>query len=377
LRGFALLGIVLVNVPFLGLTNAGLTADLATSTLDTVVAFLIVALAQGKFYLLFALLFGYGLSIMLRDDTASARAAYLRRLAGLFVLGLAHALLFFIGDILMSYAVLGLALLVLVRRSTRTLIVTAAVSFGVGLAILALIVLDALESGVVEGGIVLDVAAFDAVLATGTFAETVEARALVLPEALIFQIAVNWMPAFAMFALGLAIGRTTLFSEPAQHRRLWWRLVVVGAAVGLPLGAVSAWLQVIAVDPTGVDQVLGVALGFATAPALTASYVGVMALATRTRAAHAFVAAGRTSLSGYLGESIVLAIIFCGWGFALFGAVSVTVAALIAIATWLAIDIAASIWMRRFAYGPFEYVLRWWSTLRRPALMRRSSGPVR
>lgn len=372
LRGFALLGIVLVNMPFLGVTNAGLTSQVVATPLDTGIAFAILTLAQGKFYLLFALLFGYSFSLMLRDDTSTTRARYLRRLLGLLVLGAVHAYFFFIGDILMSYAVLGFAMLALLRRSTRTLLVVAAISFATGVLVLALIVLDALNGGATGAGIVNDVAGLDDVLATGTFLETVIARAAVLPEALLFQVAINWLPAFSMFALGLAVGRTRLFADPRAHRRLWRGLVATGLTIGLPLAAVSAWFQVVSMDSTGVNQVIGVAIGFATAPALTAGYVGAFALLTSTRWARGFSPAGRMSLTGYLGESVLLAAVFCGWGLGLFGTLPLALAALVAIGAWLALDLFAVFWMRRFRYGPLEYLLRWWSTLRRPSFSARA-----
>lgn len=366
LRGFALLGIVLVNVPFLGITNAGLTAAVANTPLEATIAFLIVTLAQGKFYLLFAFLFGYSASLLLRDGSFSRRAAYGRRMLGLGILGALHAVFFFIGDILMSYAVLGLFLLLLARRSTRALLITAAVSLAVGASVFALIVLDALEQGFVDAGIVVDPSAFDRVLADGTFLEAAAGRLTVLPEALLFQVAANWFPAFAMFALGLAAARTTLFVEPGRHTGLWRRLIVVALLIGLPLAVLSGWLQVISVDPTGIDQLLGVALGFIAAPALTVGYVGAFALLTGTRWASGFAPAGKASLSIYLAESVILSAVFSGWGLGLFGAVSVAVAAAIAVVTWIALDGAAALWLRRFRYGPMEYVLRWLTTLRRP-----------
>lgn len=366
LRGFALLGIVLVNVPFLGITNAGLTAQVATTPLDATVAFLIVTLAQGKFYLLFAFLFGYSAALLLRDDGRSRRAAYARRMLGLFVLGALHAVFFFIGDILMSYAVLGMLLLVFVRRSTRALLVTAAVSLVLAAGVLVLIVLDALETGITDAGIVLSPADFDRVLAEGSFIEAAAGRLEVLPEALIFQVAINWLPAFAMFALGLTAARTALFSEPERFTHVWRRMIVVALVVGLPLAALSGWLQVISSDPTGIDQVLGVALGFFAAPALTIGYVGAFALLTSTRWARGFAPAGKASLSIYLAESVVLSAVFCGWGLGLFGEVSVAVVAAMAIATWVVLDGAAALWLRHHRYGPMEYLLRWVTTLRRP-----------
>jgi uncharacterized protein len=69
------------------------------------------------------------------------------------------------------------------------------------------------------------------------------------------------------------------------------------------------------------------------------------------------------SLTGYLGESILLAAIFCGWGLGLFGLLTLTQALLVALGVWIALESFAKQWLRQFAYGPFEWVLRSWSNL--------------
>lgn len=371
LRGFALLGIILVNMPFLALTNGGLGVTPQDSPIDAVVAFLIVALAQGKFYLLFSFLFGYSLTLILRDNSSDGLRRYRRRLVGLAVLGILHAVFFFIGDILLSYAVLGLALLWFVTRSTRVALIGSAIAYGLGVILLGLIVLASVGTSSPTGGFIDDPAVLDAAL-KGTFLEAALARLTVLPEALIFLGVVNWMSALAMFLLGLAAGRVGVLARPHEFRRLWFWLIGLAVVIGLPAGILSAWLGTVVDDPTGFATVLSVALGFALAPALTGGYVAVAALATDTRVMSLFSPAGRMSLTGYLGESILMCAIFCGWGLGLFGQLSIAQAALVALLVWLALDLFAHLWLRRFAYGPFEWMLRSW-TLARPVALRRAA----
>jgi len=115
LRGLSLLGIVVVNAPYLGSSTRGFSPEAVASTVDATAAFLVIALAHGKFFLLFSFLFGYSLAYVLRDDRPDGRARFRRRLLILAAFGIAHALLLFAGDILLTYAVLGVVLLRLAR----------------------------------------------------------------------------------------------------------------------------------------------------------------------------------------------------------------------------------------------------------------------
>ncbi|MFM2154419.1 MAG: hypothetical protein RL382_320 [Actinomycetota bacterium] len=362
LRGFALLGIIVVNMPFLAVSNVG-TWELQLSNLsDKVVAFLIVALAQGKFYLLFAFLFGYSLTLILKTRSTVSTNRYLRRLVGLAVLGAGHAYLFFIGDILMSYAFLGLVLLLFIGRSTRTVLFASAFSYVTGLALLALVFFETRGVESSAGGFITNPTALDDAI-RGSFLDSVVGRANAIPDALLVQLVINWFPALSMFLLGLASGRVGLLSNPTKHIRLWRSCVIVGVFLGLPAGIASAWLALVPEDPHGVYGIAGVVVGFALAPALSAGYVGTIALLSHRRFMSYAEPAGRMSLTGYLGESILLAAIFCGWGFGLFGVLSLTQAFLVAIGVWAALEVFAKQWLHRFAYGPFEWIIRSWSNL--------------
>jgi len=360
LRGFALLGIIVVNMPFLAVSNIGIWEMQLSNLSDKVVAFLIMALAQGKFYLLFAFLFGYSLTLILKSRSTNSIKKYLRRLVGLALLGAGHAYLFFIGDILMSYALLGLVLLLFIGRSMRTVLFASVFSYLIGLVLLTLVFFETLGTESSAGGFISNPDALDKAL-TGSFLDSVVGRANAIPEALLVQLFINWFPAMSMFLLGLAAGRVGLLSEATKNKTLWRKCVIVGVFVGLPAGIASAWLALVPEDPNGVYGIAGVVVGFALAPALSAGYVGAIALLSHRRFMSYTEPAGRMSLTGYLGESILLAAIFCGWGLGLFGLLSLTQALIVALGVWIALELFAKLWLRNFAYGPFEWILRSWS----------------
>jgi len=131
LRGFALLGIAVVNIPLLAidpvLNNEG--ADLnAFSNAST--AFVVAALFQAKFYLLFSFLFGYSAHYVIKDSKEN-RGRWVGRSIGLILLGFFHFSLLFFGDILFLYGALGLLLLAFYFRKDKTLKVWAWIVYGV------------------------------------------------------------------------------------------------------------------------------------------------------------------------------------------------------------------------------------------------------
>jgi len=128
LRGFALLGILVANLPFYSQPIAAHMLGEPTGDVDRIAAMLVRLLVEAKFYLLFSLLFGIGLFVQMTRAEAHGAAfvrLYARRLVALGVIGVAHAFLLWSGDILTAYAVLGFVLLAFRKRRPTTLVVWA------------------------------------------------------------------------------------------------------------------------------------------------------------------------------------------------------------------------------------------------------------
>lgn len=362
LRGIALLGIIVVNVPYLAISGTGYDASSVAAPLDRAVAFMVAFLAEGKFYLIFSLLFGYSTTFIFRPNDPLSRRRYLRRFVGLAVLGFLHAVLLFTGDILMSYALLGLVLLWVMPWSDQWVLKLARISWAVVTAWLTLLVLS---FGDVETSD-LDAlyAEFDQAMATGSFLDTVAARVATLPDVLLTLASLQWGLAFAAFCVGLVAGRRQLFADPAAHLALWRRLAGWGLLLGLPLQAVAAWLSVTSPEGfnSGQQGLAGLALGFATAPVLAAGYVGVFGLLCARRPGALAMAepAGRMSLTVYLSESLLLCVLYCGWGLGWFGTQGAAAVTLVAVGVWAALAVFAWAWMRRFSRGPLESLMVRW-----------------
>lgn len=365
LRGLALLGIIVVNAPFLGISSNGYTAGSIASPIDCAAAFSITFLAQGKFYLIFSFLFGYSANFIVGSNEARGRRRFRRRLIGLAVIGLAHAMFLFVGDILLSYALLGSALLLLVRMPDRTVLRTSMVTGVIATAWLGALIL--LVSGASPGDLGLDPAAanLDAALATGSFVDAAVARAQALPTVLLLVGTLQWGMAFSAFCLGLVAGRSGVLRHLALRVTAWRRLALWGLVIGLPVQAFAAWLALRAgvSDGSASGEFIGVALGFLTAPVLAAGYVGGLALLSvrHPRALGAVQDSGRASLTLYVSESLVLSVLFCGYGFGLFGTLGAAAVAGIAVLVWAGLEVGIRLWLNRFRQGPLEGLLSRWT----------------
>jgi len=358
LRGIALLGIVVVNASFLAISADGFTQASVDGVANRLTALLVNTFAQGKFYLLFSFLFGYSASFILRDHSKPNRRRYLRRMLALFLFGLAHAVFFFVGDILITYSIFGLLLFLVSRSSDRALKRWTIASIAVG--VFFIFVIASLAAAFPEEGSGLG--DLEWALATGTFAEASLARLEALPTVLFSVFFLQGPMAFAAFVLGLRASRVRLLADPASHLDLWRKLARWGWTVGLPLQAVAAGLQIGAIaagTPYSPAGAIGLVLGFTTAPILTAGYIGTIALLLHRRPSFlAFMGpAGRMSLTVYIGESALMSLVFTAYGldyFARWGAFPVV---LTGIASWALLSAFAWLWMKRFSKGPLEFAL--------------------
>ncbi|MFE6905413.1 DUF418 domain-containing protein [Streptomyces erythrochromogenes] len=374
LRGFALWGVLLVNITFMASAHqgTGVTDPLHASAPDAAVRFVTAVFFEAKFYLLFSFLFGYGFTLQLASADrvgAAFRPRFLRRCAGLFVLGLCHAVLLFPGDILTTYAVLGLLLLAVHRIPPRTAVRTAVALLALTAAGYLLLAWALAATG--DGGTDTAAAAEQARLTTEALrgdARSVIGEHLRQLSDVVFVLAFFQAPAaFAAFLLGLAAGRRGALADPARHGRFLRRLQWTGFSVGVAGGLV--WAHA-AQEDSGPYQLVAVAVDMVTAPLLAAAYAATvlrtLAGPRGPRLAAALAPAGRMTLTNYLTQSLVLALVFTGFGAALVGRMAPAHVAVTALALFAAQLVFSRWWLARHPYGPVEWALRAATLARRP-----------
>jgi uncharacterized protein len=374
LRGVAILGILIVNLSMRGFSlPEGLPAhELWPNMVDRTVETLILFFADQQFITLFAFLFGLGLAgQMMRAEAGGARflPLYLRRLCVLFLIGIAHFLLLWDGDILHAYATDGFILLLFLRRSLRTLLVWAGILLCIPLLFFGFTTRYAITGQVnpyVMNWIQYEDLAEDRqtmeearrVYSRGTYAEMIEFRAGGLGELLPGNDDAHILVGFL---LGLYAGRRRIFHDVSAHLAFIRRVQRWGLMIGV---AGSAVFVIGESNPsaTSVMQNVGrMCLVFA-APAMSFFYASTIILLTQGEAWRRRLAplasVGRMALSNYLLQSVICTTIFYSYGLALFCKVRPSLGLLLTIIIWL-IQIPLSVWwLRRFQFGPIEWLWR-------------------
>ncbi|MEL7216503.1 MAG: DUF418 domain-containing protein [Pseudomonadota bacterium] len=360
-RLVALFGIAAVNVQFFAHpSELGFVSAAQQTPPDQAATWLVAGLATFKTYGLFAFMFGVGLAYQMGSAARSDAPmwdSYRRRLLGLTALGLFHAAFLYFGDILVVYALMGLLLFrwrdvpppLLVRRAYW--LIGAQVVFGA----LVLGLLLALPTDP-------ETAALEATLMTsGGFWDIAANRFVFFLIAFVPLVLMQGLAALGWFCLGLAAAKSGMIACPDHP--LWSRarrvLLPIGVTLSLGAAAIAHW----------GDPVLGNPLVLAFAPIATLGYLGLLAyIAQRADALPAgLLRAGRASLSIYLGQSIVLSLIFMPYGLGLWEQVGPATSVFIALGVTLGLVLALSGWLRVARLGPFEWVLRR-ITYRQPAL---------
>jgi uncharacterized protein len=369
LRGFALLGIALVNLPLLSVdTLLALEGADLTDPTNAGAAFVVMAFFQAKFYLLFSFLFGYSAHYVIKGDKAN-RGRWIGRSIGLIILGILHFTFFFHGDILFLYGLFGLILLALYFRSEKTIRGWAwGIYIVVGVFFLATTVLAWVgEVALAAKGKALPETAFvsnlDAALSSGSFLDTVVPRLelwlLAAPNGFILQGPL----VFAAFLVGVLVARRN--GLVAVNPSLMNKLIVWGLVIGLPTQMLAAYIFI--ANSTGVDSLgiylLSLTINFLTAPFLSAAYLGLLWKMSTKLKLGLLSAAGKMSLTVYLGQSVIFSFIFSAWGLGLFGELDLLQVSLVAVGVYLLLANFSMLYLKIRTKGPMESLLTGFSKL--------------
>jgi len=355
LRGFALFGVLAINLDtefrvtlfeqFFAAPNGGL---------DFAAAALLSLAFEFKAITLFSILFGAGLAIQF-DRLASYNRTTLvvRRLLVLLAFGLVHMLLIWNGDILTEYAIAALLILPFLHAPQRVVLAGAAASFALYLAMSRLPLPFSFPNA---AWMTQHIAQAREAYGHGSFYDAMVFRITEVPQ--IAKLHAYIFPrTMALMLFGLWIWRTGLLRNLQKYSRelpiCGAVLVLAGGLLTLEAHGFSAFTNslfserlVEAVSP------IALALGYA-ALILSAS------ISQRLLPAIAWMAPiGRMAFTNYIAQSVVLTLLFYGFGFGLTGSVGVAGGLAIAVFIYGIQAWASNWWLRHYRFGPLEWLWR-------------------
>jgi uncharacterized protein len=416
LRGFAILGVLVANTLVFAYPIASSPPEIVTwreaGPLDRLTVLVVGLLVEGKFYTLLSVLFGMGL--MLQADRADAlnrpfAAFSLRRAGWLFAIGVLHGVLLYAADILAFYALVSMAALGFRRLSSRSLVFSAIACAGLSVAVLTLYAWShpahpypgSLDWARLARGAAAAPGFFEAPVANvmerldlprrwfyetmadevrisreGTFAELTRLRTgTALLYSLPHKVLFLGPMVLAFFLFGMSrvpsascLGERGPDGAPALFMSLdgraltaYRRLCTGGISTGLVLVVVASGIR--AALPRGTlapptfwaGTFVGVflqSLGYAA---------GVLLLVARRpdgTLVRGLAAVGRTALSNYLLQSVVLGTLFYGVGLGWFTRLTALPVVALAIPVFALEVWLSRVWLGHYAMGPVEWIWR-------------------
>ena len=375
LRGFALLGICLANYPEFSLytfLEPESVQSMPSAGIDLITKYFIYIFIDGKFYTIFSILFGIGFSIILENNIkrgANAVKIFYRRMFYLLLIGFAHLMLIWSGDILMLYAIVGMMLPLFLKCKDRTIIIWALffltlpviIDFACQLSGLSMSAkLKEWEGLLADRYDISDKGYAIWLKEAKTYSDVLKFLVMGSVERMSEFVDGNrYFKVAGLFLIGFLIGRHKLYRSVADYRKQLLSCAYTGLVIGLPLSGIYAW-SAISEKPWG----LGVhsLLYFSSVYITGFGYVALFCrlyIKTQSGILWKILAyPGRMALTNYISQSVLGIIIFYGIGFGMGADTGLFATEWIALFVFIFEIIASSLWLKSFRFGPLEWIWR-------------------
>ncbi len=376
LRGFALLGILIMNIqgfamPFAAYFNPAVYGDL--TGINRLVWLLSHVFADQKFMTIFSMLFGAGIIMItskLEGRGESSLGLFMRRNFWLLIFGLVHAYLLWAGDILVAYAVCGFIVYWFRNLQPKWLILLGILALAVHAAIMTMGALS-LQYAPPEISAELTAdwqppqALVDAEVAAylGSWSQQFAARAAESASVhtgglflwAIWRAGGLMLIGMALYKWGVLTGR--------RDKRFYRRLAIVGLGIGLPLVTLGALLNMNSGFAVGFAYFgPGYQFNYWASILVSLGYIGAVTYGVQAGwlpgLQRRLAAVGRTALSNYFLQTILATSIFYGFGLGLFGGIERWGQLIIVFAIWAVQLIISPLWLKAFLFGPAEWLWR-------------------
>lgn len=370
IRGFALIGIFLVNMPTF---HSPVYLDIFPeyNGVDYWLQILLQMFVQTKFYTIFSFLFGLGFYIFMsraEEKGLKVNRLFSRRLFILLLFGVVHTVFLWFGDILHTYALAGFLLLLFYKRKPKTILIWAFSLVSVFYLLNSssyLVPAPMFEEimGQMEQENEGKMGEYVEMYESGSYLEWVSYRigAEILPR--LSQEFFIIIEVLALFLFGLYAGKVGIFQSYTTHRKKIKGVWLTTFILSIPLAGMVAALKMNVVDH-GVYQQISVQLftglsGVTLCFFYITSIILLMQKEIWQKLLRPLGFMGQMALTNYLLQTLISVFIFLGLNF--YGKVSLTEGTIIAIVILIFQIIISRVWMKHFRFGPMEWLWRTWT----------------
>ncbi len=375
LRGFALLGIFIMNIVSFSTVTANYSNPSAEGVLEGVDkwAFIFGELfASQKFMSLFSILFGASILLITQKAEIKSRSAtkthFLRNM-WLLLLGLIHAYVIWYGDILVSYALCSVWLYFFRKKSTKVLLIASAIFFLISF---LLIYLQGISLPYWPEEYLQEIRTSwqpsvedinsekQAYLGSWIQQQAHRINTAIELQSYVFLMGNGWHITSLML-LGMALSKLKILSGE-RSIRFYQVITTLGLGIGLILGILGliknyekGWIYEYSLFQGSLYNLLG------SLP-MAIGYIGTLMLIIKGRFFHVLqkwiAPVGQMALTNYLLQSMLAAMLFYGYGFGLFGKVGRAELWIIVLVIWDIQILYSKWWLSKYRYGPFEWLWR-------------------
>lgn len=373
LRGFAIFGILIMNIQSFSMIEAAYinpTAFGDLSGLNKWVWILSHVFADSKFMTLFSILFGAGILLFankIESKGFKPAGLHYSRTFWLLIIGLIHAYFLWYGDILVTYALCALFIFLLRKLAPKRLLVIGIIIFSIP----SLLYLffgwimqywpqEAVDNSMVswfpaQNLIDQEIAAYH-----GSWSDQMSHRipAAIFLQTFIFLMWYGWRAAGLML-IGMALYKWGVLTAQKSNR-VYVKFTVTGFVIGFLL-VIWGIIKNFAVNWSfDFSMFLGWQFNYWGSVFVVLGYIGVIMLVSKSvffeKITRPLAAVGRTALTNYLAQTIICTLIFYGHGLGLYAKVERKEQILFVFGIWLVQLIISTVWLRRFRFGPAEWI---------------------
>jgi len=374
LRGFAILGILIMNIQSYSMINTAYLNPTAYGDLtgiNLIVWILSHLFADQKFMTIFSLLFGAGILLFCNkaeEKGDKAAPLHYRRNFWLLIIGLIHAYLFWHGDILVPYALCAFIVFLFRKYKPKTLMILGSISLLVPMGLYFMFgstmpfwPSEATENLLLSWNPSQELIDFELNVYRGGLASQMMHR---VPTALMFQtflfiIWSGWRVGGLML-IGMAFFKWGIFTGK-RSKAFYRNWIIFGLLTGLALSGWGIYRNFVHDWSLEYSMFFGSQYNYLGSLFVVMAYIAIViqwSLKSFSGLTRRLAATGRMAFTNYLAQTLICTFIFYGHGFGLFGKIERWQQILIVFGIWILQLLISPIWLKHFRFGPVEWLWR-------------------